>query len=279
MSRITLILHLIYTYISFGVYSIKLLTKAVIHRYTYRKTSSPRSVVVIGASFAGWTCTEQLSRLLPTGWQVIVIEKSSHVGFTWLWPRISVMSKHEEKAFIPFPDKPRMAPDGVFVFKQGNVVKFQADHILLENGERIPFSYLVLATGQTSRYPYDLTESTKESGISYFKSRRKQVQAAKSIAVVGGGPVGVEIALDIKSFFPEKRTSLYHSRDRLCNNYSLGLHERCMEMAGELAVDVYLDQRPSVDGMNVTLNNGEKRKYDLVVCCSFRRDEIFTDGI
>lgn len=35
---------------------------------------------------------------------------------------------------------------------------------------------------------------------------------AKNIAVIGGGAVGVELATDIKSYYPEKSVTLVHSR-------------------------------------------------------------------
>src|SRR3978361_1557431 len=83
-------------------------TRATIHKYTYRSTEDPLNVVVIGASFAGWYLLRELSRSLPSGYRVILIERNSHFHYTWLFPRTTVVPGHEDKTFIPYPCLPSL---------------------------------------------------------------------------------------------------------------------------------------------------------------------------
>lgn len=248
--------------------------RRVAHFYSYRQSEVTKNIVVVGCSFAGHTCAEQLAGCVPSGWRVVVVEKNLHFEYTWLWPRISVLPGHEGKTFIPCSHPPNWAPAGAYLFKHGEAVKVEEDQLVLEDGERIDFEYLVLATGTSCRYPHQLDNTGKEAGIRLFQKRQQQVAAANRVAIIGGGPVGVEIALDLKSLHPSKSVSLFHSRDRLCNNYDKSIHDTCMMAAKELGVEVVFNERPvrlEKDRPKLELKSGEHITFDLVVGLSSGR--------
>jgi len=43
-------------------------------------------VAVIGASYAGLVCAEAFAKSLSSGFRVVLIEKNSHLNYTWLFP-------------------------------------------------------------------------------------------------------------------------------------------------------------------------------------------------
>jgi len=241
--------------------------KAFYHRLIYKAVADPRNVVVIGASFAGYFLAEQLANSLPTGWRVIVIERNSHFHFTWLFPRMSAIPGHEHKAFVPYPLQPASAPAGSYLFRRGTVVNIKDNVVTLDNGEQIEFAYLAIATGSRPRFPVEMTSSEKQGGIDFFRARQERVKDSKSVMVVGGGPVGVEIAGDIKSQYPNKTVTLLHSRDRLANSFGIRLHDAAIKALHELGVIVILNERPVIpdDAAEVVLKNGETVKCDFIV--------------
>ena len=247
-----------------------LLISAKFHRLTYRPIPNPKNVVVIGGSFAGCFLAKRLSECLPTGYTVVLIEKHSHFHFTWNFPRVTVLKGHESKAFIPYPEKPRDAPDGAYFFKQATVVSIEAGRVKLSDGESIECEYLAIATGSQKRYPGALDANGKLECMRFFAGRQEAIETAQRIVVVGGGAAGVEVAGDIKSKYPEKEVTLVHSRTHLLNTFGEGLHIRTKAALEELGVELYLGERV-VKGLGLngpgemTLTSGKILKCDLLV--------------
>lgn len=270
-SKALLFLNLASDFVSFFTTFVADGIHTFIHYHTYRPAPSPKNVVIIGASFAGYFCADRLAKSLPSGWRVILVEKNSHFNHTWLFPRISVITRHSELAYIPYPGKAQgMVPEGVWMFKEGQVTAVEPDkkRIVLEDGESIDFEYLVLATGLPGRYPTGIDHMQREEGLAYFRRLQGQVKEASSLVIVGGGPVGIEIALDVKSEYPSKAVILVHSRDRLANKYGLGLHDVCLKALNEAGVKVILNERikrESEDSTQVKLSTGEVVAGDMVV--------------
>ena len=107
---------------------------------------------------------------------------------------------------------------------------------------------------------------------------QERVEQADHIAVVGGGPVGVQVASDIKSYFPQKVVTLIHSRTQLLPNFGPRLHEHVMKTLKQLDVNLILGERPQTvttediasmakDKIQDTLSfrDGHKETFDLVV--------------
>ncbi|KNE69748.1 hypothetical protein AMAG_14289 [Allomyces macrogynus ATCC 38327] len=118
-----------------------------------------------------------------------------------------------------------LIPDNVATFVLGYVDAVYKDHVLLQSsapgaaaagtaaaaandvlvGKRIPFDYCVLATGSS------YASSVKAANISStYRARKLQYDYAKlakarTVLVIGGGSVGVEIASEIASVFGTPR--------------------------------------------------------------------------
>lgn len=94
----------------------------------------------------------------------------------------------------------------------------------------------------------------------------------EKIAAIGGGAVGVQLSADIKSFYPDKKVLLLHSREQLLPNFGERLHEYVIGRLETLGVEVLLGERPAVPGdgnwssAELTLKNGQTKMFHLVVC-------------
>jgi NADH dehydrogenase FAD-containing subunit len=51
---------------------------------------------------------------------------------------------------------------------------------------------------------------------------QETIRQSQSVAVVGGGAVGVQLSSDIKDFYPDKDVTLIHSRERLLSHFGDG---------------------------------------------------------
>jgi apoptosis-inducing factor 2 len=111
-------------------------------------------------------------------------------------------------------------------------------HVVLDRdwqGQReIPFDYLVVASGTKLRAPGTMTDDEKPPSIKYLQRYQARLRQANSIAIIGGGAVGVQMATDLKEVYPDKDITLIHSRNQLMPLYHEKLDEiikaRCREL-------------------------------------------------
>ncbi|PWY67137.1 FAD/NAD(P)-binding domain-containing protein, partial [Aspergillus sclerotioniger CBS 115572] len=122
-------------------------------RLTYHPMSQSKTILVIGASFAGYHAARCLSARIPTGYRVVVVEKNSHFQLTWVLPRFSVVPGYERQAFIPYGGY--LAPAGWgFGSGLGGVVRVLPDmgvgggRVELEDGRVVGYEYLGMYPGK-----------------------------------------------------------------------------------------------------------------------------------
>lgn len=264
--------------ISYGFKRLAQRISAFIHALVYKPGPSPKNVVIIGGSFAGILLARRLCESLPSGYRVVLVEKNTHFHYPFVFPRFSVVKGHEPKAFIPYDEILCSGRKGVLlgIFQRrcGTVTEVTRDSVTLATGEVIHFEFLAIATGTSSPHPSELASPDKHGACEELRVVQGQIRNAESIAVVGGGAVGVELVTDIKSWYPEKHVTLVHSRDRLLHAFGPRLHERVMEEMEKLGITVRLGQRPQIrlDGDEKTRQNatlvfpdGQADSFGLVV--------------
>lgn len=259
---------LLLIFFSKGISQLPSLLKVAIHRRTYKPGDSPRNIVVIGASFTGQEAARQLANSLPSGYRVVLIEKNDHFHFTWAFPRFSVISGHERKAFVPYDSYLKNLPEGSCLMLRDEVVEITKTEAVLKSGEAIEYEYLILATGSQAELPSRVNGLTKRACIAMLQGLQEKISAANHIVVLGGGAAGVELATDAKYKYPVKTVTLIHSRDHLLNTFGHGLHDRAIQTMKDLGVNVILNERVSAgqqkEGM-IMLRSGQEVECDLLV--------------
>lgn len=246
--------------------------QAFIHRFTYKLLSETQNVVVIGGSFAGATLSRRLAESLPSGYRVILVERNSHFNYTFNFPRYSVTQGREHKAFVPYDGlSGSNAPEGIFEQVKDTVVGLTEEEVQLKSGKYIPYQYLAIATGVTQSPPAKLLANEKTEACHELQALQRRVQESKTIALVGAGAVGVQLAGDIKSFYPSKHVTLIHSREQLLPSFGNKLHVYVLDKLHQMGVETLLGERPVIpqasnwDKSELTLKDGRKEIYELVV--------------
>ncbi|XP_045437735.1 ferroptosis suppressor protein 1 isoform X4 [Pipistrellus kuhlii] len=168
-------------------------------------------VVIVGGGFGGITAASQL-QALNISFTLVDMKDSFHHNVAAL--RASVETGFAKKTFIPYAKSFKNS------FRQGVVVEIDLKNqaVVLEDGETLPFSHLILATGSTGFFPGKLNQVfSQQEAIQAYENMVKQVQCSQSIVVVGGGSAGVEMAAEIKTEYPEKEVTLIHSQMALAD--------------------------------------------------------------
>jgi NADH dehydrogenase FAD-containing subunit len=254
------------------------------HHYTYEAVVEPKNVVVVGGSFAGLPLLRRLVETLPTGYRAVLVEPSSHFNFVFNFPRYSVIRGHEAKAFIPHDGLAKKAPKGIYKRVQDAVVRITAApnggggevHLGASSDEPLPYEYLVVATGVSQPFPARARSADKAGGCAELRALQEHITATESVAIIGGGAVGVELAADVKSYYPAKKVVLVHSREKLLPRFGGRLHAHVLPALEKLGVEVVLGERPDIGGMNkawavsygpasLRFQDGREEAFGLVV--------------
>ncbi len=209
-----------------------------------------------------------------------VIEKHSHFNYLFNFPRYSVLQGHEAKAFVPYTHAFASSPPSIVSQIRGTVTSINSNHVRFDNGEKVEFGYLAIATGVTQLPPANVRSSSREGGCAELAALQRKIAEAKKIAIVGGGAVGVQLSADIATFYPgekEKKSAkevvLVHSREVLLPSFGERLGQYAKLKLGGMGVKVVCGERPTLpkrDGEEwgsgeLTWKDGRAEQFDLIV--------------
>ncbi|XP_059968635.1 ferroptosis suppressor protein 1 isoform X2 [Mesoplodon densirostris] len=230
-------------------------------------------VVIVGGGFGGITAASQLqAQNIP--FVLVDMKDSFHHNVAAL--RASVESGFAKKTFISYSVTFKEN------FRQGLVVDIDLKNqtVLLEDGEALSFTYLILATGSTGLFPGKFNQvSSQQMAIQAYENMVTQVQCSQSIVVVGGGSAGVEMAAEIKTEYPEKEVTLIHSQMALADKELLPcVRQEVKEILLRKGVQLLLSERVSNlealplnehrERITVQTDKGAEVAANLVIACS-----------
>ncbi|EKM51005.1 uncharacterized protein PHACADRAFT_187619 [Phanerochaete carnosa HHB-10118-sp] len=229
------------------------------------------TVAVIGASYGGNRAAQLLSKELPEGWRIVLVDRNSHMNHLYVFPRFAILPEHGHKAFIPYTNLlVKSCPEDMqrHAFLHAYVTSIDMhsltlscafpEHGVNENDRTLHFDYLVYALGSHLPAPINVwgsvdTEAEKENtivhdgtkakGISWLKRFRGMVERTNSVLVVGGGALGIQYATDTAEVWPNKRVTLLHSRKQLLPRFDEAMHEEIITTLSELNIKVILGER------------------------------------
>nr|ADO29929.1 hypothetical protein PP107 [Penicillium paxilli] len=244
--------------------------------------SSIRNVIVVGGSFVGRSTAQELAKIIPPTHRILLTEPHSHFHHLFTFPRFAIVPGQEHKAFIPysgiFAGATNPTAHGVV---QARVTSVKSQHIELDRewqgSKQIPFDYIVLATGTRLSKPAAMDSDEKLPSVEYLQKHQADVKRSKSILIVGGGAVGVQMATDLKEYYPEKDVTVVQSRSRVMPNFHPKLHELIKRRFDELGIKLITDSRVVIppggfsnlnDGGNpfeVKLTNGGTESTEFVI--------------
>ncbi|KAJ1753198.1 hypothetical protein LPJ79_000651 [Coemansia sp. RSA 1821] len=149
-----------------------------------------------------------------------------------------------QKLWVPYTNVPWLQHPQITI-KQATVQGVHPQHIELASGEQLRFSHLIVALGQSRFAPIGASSPTKHDFEQQLHAAFAQIKQAHRIAVVGAGAVGIEMAADIKSDFPDKSVTLVHSRELpLPGPFSDELRHKVVDiLQNQLQIDLVLGQR------------------------------------
>eukprot|EP01084_Bolivina_argentea_P194836 334384_1 len=201
-------------------------------KYNTQRTKSQKSIVIIGYSFAGFDLHKNLQSD-PTlkHYKFTIIEPKTYFEFT---PSVLVnitKPSHYHSTSIPLTkcfDTTRSTlihGKGISIDKNSNSVTVK---LINKNTQKINFDYCFICTGSKYASPIKVNAYPTVSDNIYLKNRVAMFEEIysklnnynnthrKYIAVIGGGPVGVELTAEIADRFPRTDITVIDANSHLC---------------------------------------------------------------
>lgn len=230
-------------------------------------------VIIYGGGMAGAILAKELSSLAD----VTLVDPNDYFEVPMAVPRSLVRPDFAEKAIVPF----RQALPGVRHLR-GMLTQLNEEEGLVTLGSGKQISVLgnvsVLATGSSfSNSLMRASDSTSLERKAFYSRYSQRISLAKNILIVGGGPIGIEVAGEISENYPQKSITVLEEGARIL----AGTTETASKVAASVLAkrgiiiltreklvasessprDVFSDA-----GIAVT-SSGRKIAYNLIIWC------------
>ncbi|GAM23566.1 hypothetical protein SAMD00019534_067410, partial [Acytostelium subglobosum LB1] len=250
----------------------------ILINYTYSSSarmSDRKKVVIVGGGLGGIF----LARQLDKDFDVTVVEKKTAFFYNVAALRCIVEPDMTKQCFLSYD---KMLKNGKVVHHAATAIS--AQKVVMDNGDELAFDYLVIATGSNNMTPFKAPADLSHA-YQYYVDIREKVKTATKVLIVGGGPVGVELAGEIKTEFKGKNVTLIQRSDKLVGpqmgkKFADKMHDKLKGMGINVMLNTSLDVPDNIKqslseqsqlGYNVEMrtyqtSNGEV-EADLVFWC------------
>ena len=196
-------------------------------------TPTPRpSVVVIGGGYGGIHTAKALDDVADV---TLVDPTEAFVHNIAAW-RALVEPAWLERIFLPYE---YLLAHGRFL--RDRAVAIDGRRVTLASGDVLDPDYLVLATGSAYPFPAKTEEPDIASARVRHRAAHEALLAADRVLIVGAGPSGLELAGEIKAFFPDKQVTIADiSEDILVGPYDQALRDELRRQLDALGVELRL---------------------------------------
>src|SRR5258707_3896496 len=190
------------------------------------------SVVVVGGGYGGITAAKALDDVADV---TLVDPTEAFVHNIAAW-RALVEREWLARIFFPYE---RLLAHGRFL--RDRAVAVDGRRVTLASGDILEPDYLVLATGSAYPFPAKTEEPDIASARTRHRAAHEALLAADRALIVGAGPSGLELAGEIKAFFPDKHVTVADvSEDILIGPYDQALRDELRRQLDALGVELRL---------------------------------------
>ena len=194
--------------------------------------SLKKKVVIAGSGYAG----RAAAMLLDPNFDVTLIDPRDKLVHKILL-RAPVRPEWVDCMLVP---NDHVVKNGKRITASIKHIDMEKNTVTLSSAEVIAFDYLILATGSTSKAPVE--PPTGMAPHEYFNNVASKITKSKNIVVLGGGPVGIELAGEIKAKHPNTNVTIVSGAPTLCANMGFpeGASNKLVDTLKSIGVHVVL---------------------------------------
>ncbi len=195
-------------------------------------SKSRASVVVVGGGYGGINAAKTLDDVADV---TLVDPTEAFVHNVAAW-RALVEPEWLDRIFLPYE---HLLAHGRFV--RDRAVEVEGRRVTLASGDVLEPDYLVLATGSSYPFPAKTEEPDVASARIRFRAAHEALLSAGRALIVGAGPAGLELAGEIKAFYPGKHVTIVDVPDDILTGpYDQALRDELRRQLDALGVELHL---------------------------------------
>ncbi|ODV81174.1 FAD/NAD(P)-binding domain-containing protein [Suhomyces tanzawaensis NRRL Y-17324] len=162
--------------------------------------------------------------------------------------------------------------DAVFIKGSVDTVDLEKKIVSLADGQKFQYDNLIIATGTKYHQPGLKLDDINDEKYTVQGVREliASIKKADSIAVIGGGATGVEIAGELGSEYDDKRITLYTGSSNPLSAVKQSIRVDATNKLKSYGVEVINNAKvakidSSANKTVITLDDKETREFDLVI--------------
>ncbi|MGP4019252.1 NAD(P)/FAD-dependent oxidoreductase [Saccharopolyspora sp. 5N708] len=141
----------------------------------------------------------------------------------------------------------------------------------LASGRRVEAAYLVLATGSNYAYPANPNADSTSEALNDLRRTHQELVDAERVLILGAGPVGLELAGEIKEVWPHKHVTIVDPAEQLLPAFESEMRQDLHRQLDELDIQLRL-------GTGLTAPpTTEPGRAETFTVTTTSRDEITAD--
>ena len=163
-------------------------------------------VTIVGGGYGGITAAKALDDVAEV---TLVEQKDTFVSHAAAL-RAAVDRDWAEKIFLPYD---KLLTNGRVV--HGTALTVRGTTVEVSGHGQIEADYLVLATGTAYPFPAKHMESSSVIAKARIERVHSNLEQSSRVLIVGAGAVGIELAGEITSAFPQVKVTMLEAADRI----------------------------------------------------------------
>ncbi|QXJ23055.1 FAD-dependent oxidoreductase [Actinomadura graeca] len=191
-----------------------------------------RTVAVIGGGYGGAAA----AKALDGDTDVILIEPKDAFVHSAGALRALVRPDWAGNIFFPYD---RLLTRGRVVRR--HAVSVDPGGVTLSSGERVDADYVVLASGSSYPFPAKMDTDVTEQALERLHATSKELAGAGRVLITGAGPVGLELAGEIRAMWPDKHVTIIDPAQEVLPGFLPELRDDLHRQLGDLDIGLRLD--------------------------------------
>lgn len=181
-----------------------------------------RTVAVIGGGYGG----SAVAKALDAEADVVLIDPRD--AFVNAAASLRALTRPDWAENMFFPYGTLLARGTVL---RDRAVSVDPGGVALASGRRVDADYLVLASGSGYAYPAKPSADSAGEALDDLRRTHKELAGADRVLIAGAGPVGLELAGEIKDVWPGKRVTIVDPAGELLPGFE---PEMCRDLRDQL---------------------------------------------
>ncbi|MBS2536356.1 FAD-dependent oxidoreductase [Catenulispora sp. NF23] len=190
-----------------------------------------KKVAIVGGGYGG----AKLAKTLDPDLDVVLIDPKDAFVHSAAALRALVRPDWAENIFFPYGT----------LMKNGTVVRdravgVDARGVTLASGDRVDADYVVLASGSSYAFPAKMHTDVTEDALDALRAAHQELAGSHRVLILGAGPVGLELAGEIATTWPDKRVTIVDPAAELLPGFLPGLVADLRGQLDKLGIELRL---------------------------------------